>query len=144
MLKIFTDAGIESDRIDIALQPIQDCLQLYSNMDIVLDPFPYNGGTISSEALYMNSPIITLAGTNYVSRVGVSLLTHIGLEKYIAYSKEEYIEKVVNLANNEIELKELHKTIRQKMMNTDLGNSLSFTNHIEEAYIDIINKYFIN
>jgi predicted O-linked N-acetylglucosamine transferase (SPINDLY family) len=141
MLKIFTDAGIEEDRIDIALLPIENCLDLYNDMDIVLDPFPYNGGTISSEALYMNTPIITLAGTNYVSRIGVSLLSNLKLEKYIAYSYEEYIQKVIDLANNENELKKLHTTIRNKMLECDLGNSISFTKNIENAYIDIMNKY---
>ena len=141
ILKIFTDAGIEEDRIDIALLPIQDCLDLYNDMDIVLDPFPYNGGTISSEALYMNTPIITLAGTNYVSRIGVSLLSNLNLEKYIAYSHEEYIEKVIELANNEDELKKLHITIRNKMLKTDLGDSNNFTKNIENAYIDIMKKY---
>ena len=110
-------------------------------MDIVLDPFPYNGGTISSEALYMNTPIITLAGTNYVSRIGVSLLSNLNLEKYIAYSHEEYIEKVIELANNEDELKKLHITIRNKMLKTDLGDSNNFTKNIENAYIDIMKKY---
>jgi protein O-GlcNAc transferase len=142
ILKFFTDAGIKAERIDIALQPIEDCLKLYNQMDIVLDPFPYNGGTISSEALYMNTPFITLAGTNYVSRIGVSLLSHLGLEKYIANTKEEYIQKVIDLANNPIELNYLHTNIRKKMLNTDLGNTVTFTNHIEEAYIDIMNKYY--
>ena len=141
ILKIFTDAGIDAERIDIALQPIQDCLDLYNEMDIVLDPFPYNGGTISSEALYMNTPIITLAGKNYVSRVGVSLLSNLNLEKYIAFTHEEYIQKVIDLANNEEELKQLHVSIREKMLNTDLGNSITFTKNIENAYIDIMKKY---
>jgi predicted O-linked N-acetylglucosamine transferase (SPINDLY family) len=141
MLKIFTDAGIEEDRVDIALLPIENCLDLYNEMDIALDPFPYNGGTISSEALYMNTPIITLAGTNYVSRIGVSLLSNLKLEKYIAYSYEEYIKKVIDLANNENELKMLHITLRKKMLECDLGNSISFTKNIENAYIDIMTKY---
>jgi len=141
IIKLFTDRGIERDRIDIAYEPIVDALTLYNNMDIVLDPFPYNGGTISSEALYMNTPIITLAGTCYVSRVGVSLLSNLGLEKYIAYSTEEYINKVIDLAHNESELKLLHQTLRFKMLNSDLANTVSFTNNIEIAYKDIMNKY---
>ena len=113
-------------------------------MDIVLDPFPYNGGTISSEALYMNTPIITLAGSTYVSRVGVSLLSNLGLEKYIAYSIDEYIQKVIDLARNESELKLLHQILRIKMLNSDLANTISFTNNIENAYKDIYNKYIDN
>ena len=110
-------------------------------MDIVLDPFPYNVGTISSEAIYMNTPLITLAGKTYISRVGLSLLSNLGLEKYIAYSIEEYIQKVIDLAQNESELKLLHQTLRFKMLNSDLANSVTFTKNIEAAYEDIINKF---
>ena len=110
-------------------------------MDIVLDPFPYNGGTISSEAIYMNTPLITLAGTNYFSRVGVSLLSNLGLEKYIANTTDEYVQKVVDLANNPSELKELHQTLRIRMLNSDLANSVSFTHNVEAAYEDMVNKF---
>jgi predicted O-linked N-acetylglucosamine transferase (SPINDLY family)/glycosyltransferase involved in cell wall biosynthesis len=141
IIKQFEKRGIDRERIDIGYDHLLDALKLYNNMDIALDPYPYNGGTISSEALYMNTPFITLAGTNYVSRVGVSLLSNLGLEKYIANSEEEYIQKVVDLANNESELKLLHQTIRLKMMNSDLADSVGFTKNIEDSYRDMCNCF---
>lgn len=141
IMKLFTDRGIESERIDIGFEQLVDALNLYNNMDIVLDPFPYNGGTISSEAIYMNTPFITLEGTTYVSRVGVSLLSNLGLQKYIAKTKDEYVQKVIDLANNESELKLLHQTLRHRMLNSDLANSVSFTNNIETSYKDMIKKF---
>jgi predicted O-linked N-acetylglucosamine transferase (SPINDLY family) len=141
MYKLFENRGISRERLDIDSLPLSDSLLFYTNIDIALDPFPYNGGTVSSEALYMNTPIITLEGENYVSRVGVSLLSTLGLHKYIAKTREEYIEKVINLARSETELKELHSTIRSKMMKTDLLNSVSFTNNFEKIINEMINTY---
>jgi protein O-GlcNAc transferase len=141
IIKLFVDQGIDKERIDIGHENIIEALKLYNKMDIVLDPFPYNGGTISSEAIYMNTPIITLAGTTYVSRVGVSLLSNLKLEKYIANTTEEYIQKVVDLANDESELLFLHQTLRFKMLNSDLANSVSFTKNIEAAYKDMCSKF---
>ena len=141
IIRLFVKNGVERERIDAGFEPLTIALNSYNNMDIALDPFPYNGGTISSEALYMNTPFITLAGTNYVSRVGISLLSNLGLEKYIATTHEEYIQKVVDLARNESELKELHQSLRLRMLQTDLANPTTFTQHIEEAYIDMIAKY---
>jgi predicted O-linked N-acetylglucosamine transferase (SPINDLY family) len=141
IIKLFTDRNINKDRLDIGYVPLIEALQLYNNMDIVLDPFPYNGGTISSEAIYMNTPFITLEGETYVSRVGVSLLSNLGLQKYIAKTKDEYIQKVVNLAKNDSELKLLHQTLRHRMLNSDLANSVTFTKNIEIAYKDIVNKF---
>ena len=141
VFKLFKDRGIDESRLDIGFEQIIDGLKLYNKMDIALDPFPYNGGTISSECIYMNTPFITLAGTNYVSRVGVSLLSNIGLTQYVAKTTFEYIDKVVALANNEEELKSLHDTLRVRMLSSDLANSISFTKNIENAYKDIVSKY---
>ena len=141
MYKLFENRGISRERIDVNFLPLSDSLLFYTNIDIALDPFPYNGGTVSSEALYMNTPIITLEGDNYVSRVGVSLLSTLGLQKYIAKTREEYIQKVINLARSETELKELHSTIRKKMMETDLLNSVSFTHNFEKNINEMINTY---
>jgi glycosyltransferase involved in cell wall biosynthesis len=134
IMKLFVDRGIDKDRIDIGYEQIVDALKLYNNIDIALDPFPYNGGTISLELLYMSTPMITLAGSTYVSRVGVSLLTNLGLEKYIANTTEEYIDKTVKLARNTSELKLLHQSIRLKMINSELFDSRKFTINIENGF----------
>ena len=141
ILKHFKDNGIDEDRIDIDHTTPVEALKLYNIMDIVLDPFPYNGGTISSEAIYMNTPLVTLEGKSYVSRVGVSLLSNLGLEKYIAKTIDEYIDIVVKLASNTSELRLLHQTLRLRMMNSDLANSASFTINIENGYEDMIKEY---
>lgn len=138
--KQFENLGIPRDRITITNHDVVGYMKLYNFMDIALDPFPYNGGNISSESLYMNTPLITLEGTNYVSRLGVSLLSNIGLEKYIAKTTDEYIHKVIELANNKEELHELHKTIRNKMLQTDLANSKLFAKHFEEGIIEMLHS----
>jgi predicted O-linked N-acetylglucosamine transferase (SPINDLY family) len=141
ILKQFTNLGIDKERVDIGHLDLAESLKFYNQMDIVLDPFPYNGGTISSEAIYMNTPLITLAGTSYVSRVGVSLLSNLGLEKFIANTREEYVQKVIDLAHNPSELKELHQTLRLRMLNSDLANSVTFTSNVEAAYEDMVNTF---
>jgi predicted O-linked N-acetylglucosamine transferase (SPINDLY family) len=139
-MKLFTDRGINKNRLDIGFENIEGTLKLYKEMDIALDPFPYNGGTISSEAIYMNTPIITLEGTTYISRVGVSLLSNLNLDILIAKSTDEYISKVIELSRNENMLKLLHQTLRIKMLKSDLADSVSFTKHIETAYKDMLYK----
>lgn len=139
--KLFNDRKINRERIEISYEPILDALKSYNKIDIALDPFPYNGGTITSELLYLSCPMITMEGSNYVSRVGISCLKHLELDKYIAHNEEEYIQKTIDLARNKSELKLLHQTIRLKFINSELFNSKKFTESIETAFKDMCSKF---
>ena len=53
---------------------LKDHLNLYKNIDIALDTFPYNGVTTTFEALWMGVPVIGIKGYNFNSRCGESIL----------------------------------------------------------------------
>ena len=138
----FIKEGVKEEQINISLcSNIAEYLDSYNDIDISLDPHPYNGGMTSHESLWMNTPFITLEGKTYHSRVGVSLLSHMNMEKYIAKNKGEYIQKTVDLGRNIEELHLLHSTIRSKMETISLGNPELFTRTLEEAYQQMKEKY---
>jgi predicted O-linked N-acetylglucosamine transferase (SPINDLY family) len=85
VLCIFTKLDVAREQIEIHSHQIRDTvkdrqeyLNAYNDIDVALDPFPYNVGITSHEALYMNTPLICMEGQNYRSRIGVSLLTEYG------------------------------------------------------------------
>ena len=90
-------------------------LALYHQVDIALDPFPYNGTATTCEALWMGVPVVTLRGDRHAGRVGASLLTRIGLTDLIANSVEEYLEIAVALAHNPERLSDLRRVLRPRM-----------------------------
>lgn len=130
----FENHGIARERIIVTAQMPSHAQHLdsYREIDIALDPFPYNGTTTTCETLVMGVPMVTLAGTTHVSRVGVSLLTQVGLADWIANSRADYVRIAVeNAARN---LEEVRRNLRPRMRASELGDPVRFTTHIENLY----------
>lgn len=74
-------------------------IDLYNVLDLELDTWPYSGTTITCEALYMNTPVITYCppDTAHVSRVSASILNEMGLNEYIVDNLESYVSKAVEV-----------------------------------------------
>lgn len=128
--------GISSDRLTLLghASSVIEQLEGYAAMDIALDTFPYNGTTTTCEALWMGVPVITLAGRSHVSRVGVSLLTVVGLSQCIADTPEAYIEKAVVFAENPQLLFDLRDKLRQVVVTSPLCDHQQFTKEVEKLY----------
>jgi predicted O-linked N-acetylglucosamine transferase (SPINDLY family) len=141
---LFAKYGLEENRVTLAhTVPSKEHLDLYNQIDIALDPFPYNGTTTSCEALWMGVPIVTLEGNTHVSRVGVSLLHSLNLNHLIASSYEEYIQIASDLAKDRDQLFNLRASIRQKILNCALGDGKKFIFQLETAYTEAWQKWCI-
>ena len=83
--------GVTRDRLHFAprVSPAE-YLARFTLADLVLDTFPYNAGTTASDALWMGTPIVTLSGRSYISRMAGSLLTHVGLPELVTESLADY------------------------------------------------------
>jgi predicted O-linked N-acetylglucosamine transferase (SPINDLY family) len=130
------ELGIAPHRLELRAHEREyvEHLALYDQMDIALDTFPYHGTTTTCEAMWMGVPVISLAGSSHVSRVGVSLLSNVGLPDLVAHSPEEYIRLAIDLANNLPRLKELHATLRHRMEQSPLMDAPRFAREVESAY----------
>jgi len=106
----------------------------YNNIDIALDPFPYNGTTTTLDALWMGVPVITLAGVSHVGRVGVSQMSNLGLQELIAKNKDDYVDIAVTLAGNVEKLSALRAGMRERMLTSPLMNVDRFTRNLEQGY----------
>ena len=81
----FGKFGIAPERLQFhsRIQSRREHLELYSEIDIALDTFPYCGTTTTCEALWMGVPVVTLVGARHAGRVGASLLTAANLLNWI-------------------------------------------------------------
>jgi protein O-GlcNAc transferase len=108
-------------------------LAAHAEVDIILDTFPYPGGTTTCEALWMGVPTLTLAGDSLLARQGASLLTAAGLEEWVAASKEEYIAKAIDLASDKPKLATLRAGLRRQVMASPLFDAQRFARNFEDA-----------
>ena len=134
--EFFRRAEIDPDRIDLLghLPEKKDHLAMYSRVDVALDTFPYHGTTTTCEALWMGTPVITMEGRVHVSRVGVSLLTHLGCAEWIARSPEDYVAKAVALASDRTRLESIRAGLRGRMKASALMDAMRYAREVEAAY----------
>lgn len=109
-------------------------LNRYNQIDIGLDPFPYNGVTTSFEALWMGVPVVTLAGDSFYSRMGVSILTNLGMTDLIAGTPQDYVAIAARLAGDLGRLKALRAGLRERLATSLLTDAQRFTRSLEKAY----------
>jgi protein O-GlcNAc transferase len=133
---LFKDHGIARERIDLlgTLSSVNEHLAVYGDVDIALDPFPYNGTTTTCEALWMGVPVMTLAGRTHAGRVGVSLLSRIGLADCIAASLDEYRAIAIRLAGNKARLADLRAALRTRLTSSPLCDPRVFARDVEAEY----------
>ena len=132
---IFAAEGVERDRVEFVDRvAAHEYFQQYHRIDIALDTFPYPGGTTTCDALWMGVPVVTLAGETALSRGGVSILSNIGLNEFIAGSPQHYLQIARDLAVNLGRLKELRPSLRERMQSSALMDAAAFVGDVEAAY----------
>jgi predicted O-linked N-acetylglucosamine transferase (SPINDLY family) len=142
-LELFAEHGIRAERLELVpwIPGRAGHLGTYGRVDIALDPFPYNGGTTSLEALWMGVPFVTLRGNRFISRMGASILTQLGLPELIAESEADYVAKAVALASDRERLTELRSELRPTMAASPLCDAPSFARKMETAYRNVWTKW---
>ena len=117
-----------------------DHLPDYNKMDIAVDTFPYSGTTTSCESLMMGVPILTLFDNvrHYHSQnVTTSLMKNCGLDEFVAYSQDEYIQKAAYFANNPGKFRDIKNKVRSAFVNGPICDYTSFVNEFEDKLIQV-------
>ena len=115
---------------------IEDHLNLYNKAHVALDTFPYPGVTTSYEAIVMGVPVLTMQGFNFNSRCGESILINSNLKDLVAKNKDDYISKVVSLANDIDRLKKIRKFIFDEVLKTNTFNTKKFAGNFWKSILD--------
>lgn len=123
--------GIDTDRVDlVGGMSTYEYLASYAEVDVLLDTFPYPGGTTTAEALWMGVPTLTLATTGMLGRQGEALMINAGLSDWVVQSEEDYIQKAIALGNADeqqrLNLSTLRAGLREQVRHSPVFDARKF------------------
>ncbi len=131
----FGGLGIDPARIEVCgWKSPEEHLRLYGQVDIGLDPYPFNGWLSTLEALWMGVPVVTLALEVAMSRGGATILTRLGMDALVTASPEAYVATATRLAANLDVLARIRSGLRARMLASPLCDSRRYARQVEAAY----------
>jgi predicted O-linked N-acetylglucosamine transferase (SPINDLY family) len=112
-------------------------LKAYDRVDVVLDTFPYNGGTTTMEALWQGLPVLAFSGDRWASRISSSLLQAAGLGEWVRPSRQSFLRRAIALANSPttpIRLSVLRATLRERLRASAACDASGLCRQLETHY----------
>ena len=109
-------------------------LETYSEIDIALDTFPYNGGTTTTEAIWQGVPVIAFVGDRWVARTSASILRAGGLGELVGQGLADYISLAIGLANSPDRLLDLRRNMRSRLGASRVCDTEGFARNMERLY----------
>lgn len=139
---MFRREGIDLARVHLeGHSPHLEMLQCYANVDIGLDTFPHAAGTTTMEATWQGVPVITLAGSKFCSQNGKNILESVGHPELVAFSEEEFVNKASALASDKKQIEHYRAQLRNDFKASPRANPKAFATKLEDAYIDMWQRY---
>ena len=129
-------AGVDPSRILFAgrTDPATYMVRL-AVADMFLDTFPYNAGTIASDAIRMGLPLLTLAGRSFASRMAARMLCAIGADDGVTETLEAYVAMAVGLATDRDRYEAYRAHFTEAAWAGSLGDIAGFTERFEAALL---------
>ena len=134
--------GITKDRLIFGKRlPMPEYLARYQAADLFLDTFPYNAGTTTSDSLWAGTPVLTIMGETFASRMAASLLTAIDMPELITRSSQEYEALAIKIAQDKKLASGLKSKLQTNKLNTKLFNTSAFVQSLEALYTQMYQRH---
>jgi len=111
------------------------------DVDVVLDTYPYTGGAMSLEALWLEVPIVTKVGQQFVARHTYTFLKNVGVTAGIALSDEEYVNWGIRMGTEPELRRQVSWQLRQAKRTGSLWNPQQHACEMEQALTAMIHRY---
>lgn len=134
LIERFARHGVTADRLDLRPKvPLNDYLRMHHEVDLVLDTWPYTGGTTTNHALWMGVPVLTIQGPSRAQCQAASGMGKMGLESWIATDTDDFVERAIRMVADPGALAELRSGMRVRWQNAPLRQPSTVARGIESA-----------
>ena len=131
--------GVDLSRLEFRKPAgLADMMAEYADIDIALDPVPYNGGTTSLQAMWMGVPVVTQRGHSFVSRMGASFMTAAGLAPWVAEDDDAYVRIAREMSLDRPALLALKRGLRARLQSLPAWDPVAHTRALEAAFMRML------
>jgi len=131
---LFAAEGVATERIECrGPTGLAEMMGEYADIDIALDPVPYNGGMTTLQAMWMGVPVLTLAGGSFVARMGASFMSGAGLGAWVATDEEDFVVRARSLAADRAALVTLKAGLRDRLRASPAWDGARYARGFAEA-----------
>ena len=137
----FLENGIKENQLEFHTDILKDRnshLEIYQEIDFLLDVQPWSGHITACESLVMGVPIITMSGDNHAGRMVASILHCLGRHEWIAQTVDDYAKCV--WAAVDTWHSSQRKRLRKQFLKSSICNGLQYTQNFEKNIQNLIKK----
>lgn len=141
-INLFINHGVKKEQLIFEGHHYRsDLFDKYNSIDIVLDTFPYNGGTTSLESFWMCVPVLTIKGNTFLSKCGESLNITLALDEWICNDEIDYINKAIYMSQNIDRLQFAKNYLFDNRKKFKIFDSKNLAENLAGAFKDMILTY---
>jgi predicted O-linked N-acetylglucosamine transferase (SPINDLY family) len=130
----FGRQGIAADRLTFKpYMPMLDYLALHHEVDLILDSWPYTGGTTTNHALWMGVPVVTLQGPSRSHCQSAAVLGRMGMQDWVTLSEADFVALAVQWANAPLALSAVRAGLRERWQTAPLRQPATVARGLEQA-----------
>jgi predicted O-linked N-acetylglucosamine transferase (SPINDLY family) len=112
---------------------LPDYLALHQEVDLLLDTWPYTGGTTSNHAVWMGVPVVTLRGPSRCHCQSAAVMERVGLAAWVADDVAGYVRIARQQAEDVAGLAALGASLRQRWQDSPWRDSTAIAGWLEQG-----------
>ncbi len=132
----FGSQGVRADRLEFhSFGSLREHQLLVSGTHLCLDPWPWNGHMTTLNCLWMGVPVLSMSGDRRAMRMGRCILSAVGLEDFVADTREAYVALALAKVGATDELLKLRRSLRRRVQESPLTDAGGLVAALEAAYL---------